>query len=374
MIGINFLYDLHPARKYFELLYFEHSVNRKFHNNFTKDLKKSVKYSKEKAGVNKNNLHSSEWIVANISYWFSDLSLHALFEPLVNMMGLDRKPVLPSRIDLEYTQIPPLTFGICNSPTIRRYIDLLMLGGWSDDEIAKSVSELDGVKEMDPDPIKRYRYFFFNIDTSYAAFGKRRLLGFMEDIAKIDQLFEKQYSSHISLLSGEDELSAVLGELGFKIGYVSHERRRMKRVISRVIRDVENLSSGGNSDNFSTLEEGGNFLRKTVDTYASLDKVIESEPPIKDMIIKEPNRSTKLHKLSHGEILEIYYDRTDGELTRDEVQLGRGHEMKKVAEGGDFEDKSIKGEINGNGEDLEPKGKGKKDSGKPPKPTGPRKG
>ena len=65
-IGLQYLPKFHPARKFFELLYFKHLENRKHHNSYSRNVKKSKKYSEAKAGINRKGEHSADWIMSVI--------------------------------------------------------------------------------------------------------------------------------------------------------------------------------------------------------------------------------------------------------------------------------------------------------------------
>ena len=111
-IGSHYLPIIHPARKFFELLYLEHLENRKLHNSYSKDSRKVKKYSEAKAGINRKGVYSADWIADVISGTFVDPSFIAFLKPLVNDRRYDRKKIIPSEIDLEFTKIPIEAYSI----------------------------------------------------------------------------------------------------------------------------------------------------------------------------------------------------------------------------------------------------------------------
>ncbi|MCH7928701.1 MAG: hypothetical protein IID03_12100, partial [Candidatus Dadabacteria bacterium] len=305
--GSNNLPLVHPARKYFELLYIEHLENRKVHNSYKKDGKKIKKYSMAKAGVNRNGVHSTDWITDVLSNTFVDGSFLAFLKPLINDKGYDRKPVLPDKIDLEYTIIPKEAYQICNSKSVRAFVDVLILGYIEDERITQLLKEFDGHFDLDAVSIARYKYFFFNIP-GYLIFRKR-IYEFMQDIAKIDPEFKRNYQSQLSLLSGEAEVEDALNRLGYEDKSNSYERRALKKNVDRITQEIDNLLNGGKSESFGNLANAIDALKQFTGTYIAMKAVLKSDPVITDTVVKAPLQSDELFELNTALQKEIYFDR-----------------------------------------------------------------
>ena len=327
-LGSNYLPLLHPSRKYFEILYIEHFENRKVHNSYKKDVKKIKMYSKTKAGVNRNGVHSIDWIRDVISNTFVDGSFLTFLKPLINDKRYDRKPVLPYEINLEYTIIPKETYQICNSKKVRAFVDVLALGYLEDETITQLLKEFDGRFDLDAVSIAKYKYFFFNIP--YNLNFRMMNYEFMQDIASIDPEFERGYQSQLSILSGEAEVEDVLNRLGYEDKSNSYERRALKKNVDRTTQEVDNLLNGGKSEPFGNLTDAIAALKQFAGTYIAMKGALKSDPVITDTIIKEPLQSSEIFELSLGQQKAIFYGRKEGRLNRKEIAKMRELEKKKM--------------------------------------------
>ena len=345
-IGSNYLPLVHPARKYFELLYIEHFENRKVHNSYAKDVKKIKKYSAAKAGVNRRGVHSTDWIEDVISNTFGDRSFLTFIRPLINDKRYDRKPVLPYEIDLEYTIIPIETYQICNSIRVRAFVDVLSLEYIGDETITQLLKEFDGRFEFDAVSIAKYKYFFFNIP--YNLIFRKIIYEFMQDIAKIDPEFERSYQPQLSLFGGEANIEDALNRLGYEDKTNSYERRASKKIMDATTQEIDNLMGGGKSELFENLPDAIGALKQLTATYIALKGVLRSRPVITDTILKMPLQSSEIIELSLGEQKAIFDGRKEGRLNSKEIANMRELEKKEMeskkaeSEGGKSKEDEIK--------------------------------
>ena len=319
---------LHPSRKYFEILYIEHFENRKVHNSYKKDVKKIKMYSKTKAGVNRNGVHSIDWIRDVISNTFVDGSFLTFLKPLINDKRYDRKPVLPYDIDLEYTIIPKETYQICNSKKVRAFVDVLALGYLEDETITQLLKEFDARFDLDAVSIAKYKYFFFNIP--YNLIFRKMIYEFMQDLANIDPEFEKSYEYQLSLLSGKTEVEDALNKLGYEDKTNLYERKMLKKNIDKTTLEVDNLLNGGKSELFENLPDAIGALKQLTGTFIALKSVLKRDPVITDTIIKVPLQSSEIFELSLGEQKAIYYGKKEGRLNSKEIANMREMEKREM--------------------------------------------
>ena len=327
-LGSNYLPLLHPSRKYFEILYIEHFENRKVHNSYKKDVKKIKMYSPAKAGVNRNGVHSIDWIRDVISNTFVDGSFLTFLKPLINDKRYDRKPVLPYDIDLEYTIIPKETYQICNSKKVRAFVDVLALGYLEDETITQLLKEFDARFDLDAVSIAKYKYFFFNIP--YNLIFRKMIYEFMQDLANIDPEFEKSYEYQLSLLSGKTEVEDALNKLGYEDKTNLYERKMLKKNIDKTTLEVDNLLNGGKSELFENLPDAIGALKQLTGTFIALKSVLKRDPVITDTIIKVPLQSSEIFELSLGEQKAIYYGKKEGRLNSKEIANMREMEKREM--------------------------------------------
>ena len=327
-LGSNYLPLLHPSRKYFEILYIEHFENRKVHNSYKKDVKKIKMYSPAKAGVNRNGVHSIDWIRDVISNTFVDGSFLTFLKPLINDKRYDRKPVLPYDIDLEYTIIPKETYQICNSKKVRAFVDVLALGYLEDETITQLLKEFDARFDLDAVSIAKYKYFFFNIP--YNLIFRKMIYEFMQDLANIDPEFEKSYEYQLSLLSGETEVEDALNKLGYEDKTNLYERKMLKKNLDKTTQEVDNLLNGGKSELFENLPDAIGALKQLTGTFIALKSVLKRDPVITDTIIKVPLQSSEIFELSLGEQKAIYYGKKEGRLNSKEIANMREMEKREM--------------------------------------------
>ena len=327
-LGSNYLPLLHPSRKYFEILYIEHFENRKVHNSYKKDVKKIKMYSPAKAGVNRNGVHSIDWIRDVISNTFVDGSFLTFLKPLINDKRYDRKPVLPYEINLEYTIIPKETYQICNSKKVRAFVDVLALGYLEDETITQLLKEFDGRFDLDAVSIAKYKYFFFNIP--YNLIFRKMIYEFMQDLANIDPEFEKSYEYQLSLLSGETEVEDALNKLGYEDKTNLYERKMLKKNLDKTTQEVDNLLNGGKSELFENLPDAIGALKQLTGTFIALKSVLKGDPVITDTIIKVPLQSSEIFELSLGEQKAIYYGKKEGRLNSKEIANMREMEKREM--------------------------------------------
>lgn len=327
-LGSNYLPLLHPSRKYFEILYIEHFENRKVHNSYKKDVKKIKMYSKTKAGVNRNGVHSIDWIRDVISNTFVDGSFLTFLKPLINDKRYDRKPVLPYDINLEYTIIPKETYQICNSKKVRAFVDVLALGYLEDETITQLLKEFDGRFDLDAVSIAKYKYFFFNIP--YNLIFRKMIYEFMQDLANIDPEFEKSYEYQLSLLSGKTEVEDALNKLGYEDKTNLYERKMLKKNLDKTTQEVDNLLNGGKSELFENLPDAIGALKQLTGTFIALKSVLKRDPVITDTIIKVPLQSSEIFELSLGEQKAIYYGKKEGRLNSKEIANMREMEKREM--------------------------------------------
>ena len=257
-----------------------------------------------------------------ISNAFIDPSFIAFLKPLVNDGGYDRRPILPFEIDLEFTKIPIEAYYICNDPTVRSFVDVLILENTGDETIANLVNKFDIRFEIEPDTIGKYRYFFFNIPFDLAL--RKVILNLLQDIASIDPIFKGSYKPQLSVLSGE----AV-----------------------------------------SSLKSVSAF-------YIPLTRILKSEPVITDRVTYLPFESSDLFELSRGQQEAIFYNRTKGRLTGEEIAdvRKRGGEKGELTNGKPESKESTDGKIKDDSKSADPKENKDKDNPEPPVKKGPRKG
>lgn len=327
-LGSNYLPLLHPSRKYFEILYIEHFENRKVHNSYKKDVKKIKMYSPAKAGVNRNGVHSIDWIRDVISNTFVDGSFLTFLKPLINDKRYDRKPVLPYDIDLEYTIIPKETYQICNSKKVRAFVDVLALGYLEDETITQLLKEFDARFDLDAVSIAKYKYFFFNIP--YNLIFRKMIYEFMQDLANIDPEFEKSYEYQLSLLSGKTEVEDALNKLGYEDKTNLYERKMLKKNLDKTTQEVDNLLNGGKSELFENLPDAIGALKQLTGTFIALKSVLKRDPVITDTIIKVPLQSSEIFELSLGEQKAIYYGKKEGRLNSKEIANMREMEKREM--------------------------------------------
>jgi len=327
-IGSNYLPLVHPARKYFELLYIEHFENRKVHNSYTKDVKKIKKYSAAKAGVNRRGVHSTDWVRDVISNTFVDGSFLAFLKPLINDKRYGRKLVLPNEIDLEFTMIPGEAYQICNSRKIRSFVDVMILENYEDEDITRILKEFNRGIIIDPISIARYKYFFFNIP--YHLTFRKLIYEFMQDIASIDPEFERSYQPQLSLLGGEANIEDALNRLGYEDKTNSYERRAFKKIMDATNQEIIKIMGGDRSDPFRDVGEAFNALKQITNTYKSMKGVLKSEPVITDTVIKGVLESSEIFELSPGEQRAIFDGRKEGRLSSKEIANMRELEKKEI--------------------------------------------
>lgn len=332
-IGSHYLPMIHPARKFFELLYVEHLEFRKLHNSYNRDSRKVKKYSEAKAGINRKGVHSADWIRDVISGTFIDRSFIAFLKPLVNDRRYDRKKILPSEIDLEFTRIPIEAYYICNEPTVRSFVDVLILENASDETIAGLVKDFDIIFKMEPDTIRKYRYFFFNIPFDFS--WRQAIYEVLQDIANIDPMFKESYKPELRVLSGEANVLDVLNSLGYEDATNAYERKLFKKIINSHAREIDRLIEGGKSDLFETIGEAVSSLRSVSASYIALIEILKSEPVITDRLMDVPLESSEIFELNPAMIEKIFYNRMKGKLTNVEIAAHREREeaKRKLANG-----------------------------------------
>ena len=371
-IGSNHLLMFHPARKFFEFLYFEHLENRKVHASFKKNKKIIMKYSEASAGVNKNGVHSTDWVIDVISINFFDRSFVAFLKPLINDKRYDRKLVLPDEIDLEFTMIPAEAYQICNSRKIRQFVDVMILENYEDEDITRIIKEFNRGITIDPVSISKYKYFFFNVPLHLIF--RKYIYEIMQDIAKIDPEFERSYQPQLSLLEGEANVEDALNRLGYEDETNSYERRAFKKIMDATSNETIKIMEGDRSDFFGNVGEALNAMKQVTNTYKSMKGVLKSEPVITDMVVNLPNQSSELFELAPGERKAIFEDRREGRLNNKEIAeqraIDRASWEKEMAE-----PKSEKSAVDKIKDESNTKNlvENKKKQG-PPSSPGPRKG
>ena len=373
-IGSHDLLIFHPARKFFEFLYFEHLENRKSHASFKRDLKKIMEYSEASAGVNKNGVHSTDWVTDVISSNFFDRSFVAFLKPLINDKRYDRKLVLPDEIDLDFTMIPAEAYQICNSRKIRQFVDVMILENYEDEDITRILKEFNRGITIDPLSISKYKYFFFNVP--FHLIFRKYIYEIMQDIAKIDPEFERSYQPQLSLLGGEANVEDALNRLGYEDETNSYERRAFKKIMDATSNETIKIMEGDRSDFFGNVGEALNAMKQVTNTYKSMKGVLKSEPVITDMVVNLPNQSSELFELSLGQRKAIFEDRREGRLNNKEIAeqraIDRASWEKERAEPKSEKSAVDKIKDESNTKNLV-ENKNKKKQG-PPSSPGPRKG